>query len=61
MPVRRVLLLVCLALCAAGLVGCGGDTLSFDPVANAASKTVGSQSERISLRDLLVDVKFERV
>jgi hypothetical protein len=48
MPVRRVLLLVCLALCAAGLVGCGGDALSFDPVANAASKTVGSQSERIS-------------
>src|SRR5256714_93769 len=48
MPVRRILLLVCLALCAAGLVGCGGDTLSFDPVANAASKTVGSQSERIS-------------
>src|SRR5207244_1119002 len=28
--------------------GCGGDTLAFDPVASAANKTVGSQSERVS-------------
>src|SRR5207253_1177416 len=48
MTARRVLSLLCLAVCAAALVGCGGDTLSFDPVANAASKTVGSQSERVS-------------
>jgi len=48
MTARRVLSLLCLALCAAALVGCGGDTLSFDPVASAANKTVGSQSERVS-------------
>jgi len=46
--VRRVLLLLCLALCAAALVGCGGDALSFDPVASAANTTVASQSERVS-------------
>src|SRR2546430_6898947 len=48
MTARRVLSLLCLALCAAALVGCGGDTLAFDPVASAANKTVGSQSERVS-------------
>jgi len=48
MTARRVLSLLCLAVCAAVLVGCGGDTLSFDPVANAADKTVASQSERVS-------------
>ena len=48
MTARRVLSLLCLAVCAAALVGCGGDTLSFDPVANAADKTVASQSERVS-------------
>ena len=29
-------------------MGCGGDTLSFDPVANAASKTVQSTSSRVA-------------
>src|SRR5437667_6786996 len=48
MTARRVLSLLCLAVCAAGLAGCGGDTLSFDPVANAAGNTVDSQSERVS-------------
>jgi hypothetical protein len=47
MTARRVLSLVCLAVCATALVGCGGDTLSFDPVANAASKTVGTTSSRV--------------
>jgi hypothetical protein len=45
---RRVLSFVCLAACAGALVGCGGDTLSFDPVANAASKTVRSTSSRVA-------------
>ena len=48
MTARRVLSLLSLAVCAAALVGCGGDTLSFDPVANAASTTIASQSERVS-------------
>ena len=48
MTARRVLSLLSLAVCAAALVGCGGDTLSFDPVASAASNTVASQSERVS-------------
>ncbi len=47
MTARRVLSLVCLAACATALVGCGGDTLSFDPVASAASKTVDSTSARV--------------
>ena len=47
MSVRRVLSLLCLAVCATALVGCGGDTLSFDPVANAASKTVDTTSSRV--------------
>ena len=48
MTARRVLSLLGPAVCAAALVGCGGDTLSFDPVANAASTTIASQSERVS-------------
>jgi hypothetical protein len=48
MTARRVLSLVCLAVCAAALVGCGGDTLSFDPVANAASKTADTTSSRVA-------------
>ena len=48
MTARRVLSLLSLAVCAAALVGCGGVTLSFDPVASAASNTVASQSERVS-------------
>jgi hypothetical protein len=47
MSVRRVLSLLCLAVCATALVGCGGDTLSFDPVASAATKTATSQSARV--------------
>jgi hypothetical protein len=46
--VRRVLSLLCLAACAAGLAGCGGDTLSFDPVASAATKTAKSESSRVA-------------
>ena len=45
---RRVLSPLCLAACAAALVGCGGDTLAFDPVAQAATKTSRSQSARVS-------------
>jgi hypothetical protein len=44
---RRVLSLLCLAVCSFALVGCGGDTLSFDPVASAASKTADSTSSRV--------------
>ena len=47
MTLSRVLSLLCLAVCTAALVGCGGDTLSFDPVANAASKTAESTSSRV--------------
>jgi hypothetical protein len=47
MTARRVLSLFSLALCAFALVGCGGDTLSFDPVASAASKTVDTTSSRV--------------
>jgi hypothetical protein len=47
MSLRRVLSVLALGLCATGLVGCGGDTLSFDPVAHAAGKTVDSQSARV--------------
>jgi hypothetical protein len=45
---RRLLLLLCLALSTTVLAGCGSDTLSFDPVANAASKTVDYQSARVA-------------
>jgi len=48
MSLRRVLSLLCLAASAAALVGCGGDTLSFDPVASAATKTATSQSARVA-------------
>jgi hypothetical protein len=48
MTARRLLTLLCLALCAAVLAGCGGDTLSFDPVANAASTTADTQSARVA-------------
>jgi hypothetical protein len=44
---RRVLSLLCLAVCATPLVGCGGDTLSFDPVASAATRTATSESARV--------------
>jgi hypothetical protein len=47
MTVRRALSLLCLALCAAAVAGCGGDTFSFDPVASAATKTAASGSARV--------------
>jgi hypothetical protein len=48
MTLRRLLSLLALGLCATALVGCGGDTLSFDPVAHAAGKTVDTQSARVA-------------
>jgi len=48
MAVRRALSLLSLAACAAVLAGCGGDTLSFDPVASAATKTAKSESSRVA-------------
>lgn len=46
MNLRRLSSLLCLAVCATALVGCGGDTLSLDPVANAATKTAKTDSAR---------------
>ena len=48
MSLRRVLSLLCLAACATAVIGCGGDTLSFDPVASAATKTAASESSRVA-------------
>jgi hypothetical protein len=48
MRLRRPLALLCLAVSATALVGCGGDTLALDPVANAANKTADSDSARIA-------------
>jgi hypothetical protein len=48
MTLRRVLSMLCLGLCAAAVVGCGGDTFALDPVANAASKTADTESARIA-------------
>jgi hypothetical protein len=48
MTARRVLSLLCVAACSIAAVGCGGDTLSFDPVAQAAGQTVKSQSSRVA-------------
>jgi hypothetical protein len=48
MSPRRALSLLCPAICATALVGCGGDTLSFDPVASAATKTAASESGRVA-------------
>lgn len=45
---RRVLSVLCLAACATAVAGCGGDTLSFDPVASAATKTAASESSRVA-------------
>lgn len=44
---RRVLLAVQLLVLTAGLSACGGDTLSLDPVASAATKTAESGSSRV--------------
>jgi hypothetical protein len=48
MSLRRILSLLCLAACATAAAGCGGDTLSFDPVASAATKTAASESSRVA-------------
>jgi hypothetical protein len=51
MNLRRAVSLLCLALCASALVGCaGGDTLSLDPVAKAASATAYTMSSRFEFR-----------
>jgi len=47
MAPRRVLSLLCLALCAFALVGCAGsDTLALDPVARAANTTADTTSSK---------------
>jgi len=47
MTARRLLSVLCLALCAIALTGCAAhDTLSLDPVASAAGKTADSTSSR---------------
>ena len=48
MSLGRSLSLLCLVACATALAGCGGDTLSFDPVASAATKTAQSESSRVA-------------
>jgi hypothetical protein len=51
MTPRRVLSLLCLALCASALVGCaGGDALALDPVARAASTTAETTSSKFEFR-----------
>lgn len=51
MTPRRVLSLLCLALCASALVGCaGGEALALDPVAQAASTTAKTTSSRFDFR-----------
>jgi hypothetical protein len=50
---RRVLSLLCVAACSAALAGCGGDTLSFDPVASAASKTAEATSSRVEFTAMM--------
>jgi hypothetical protein len=45
--VRRVLLAVQLVACVVGLTACGGDALSLDPVASAATKTAEAGSSRV--------------
>jgi hypothetical protein len=48
MSLKRSLSLLCLAASATALAACGGDTLSFDPVASAATKTAQSESSRVA-------------
>lgn len=45
---RRVLIAVQLVALAVGLTACGGDALSLDPVASAATKTAASGSSRVA-------------
>lgn len=47
---RRVLLSLQLVLLAVGLTACGGDVLSLDPAASAATKTVEAGSSRVEFR-----------
>jgi hypothetical protein len=47
---RRVLLSLQLVLLAVGLSACGGDVLSVDPAASAATKTVEAGSSRVEFR-----------
>jgi len=54
---RRVLFAVQLAAMAVGLAGCGGDTLSLDPVADAATRTADSGSSRV---EFTMAMKFAR-
>src|SRR5213082_2128027 len=48
MALRSFLSLLCFVACTAAVAGCGGDTLSFDPVASAATKTAASESSRVA-------------
>ena len=48
MSLGRSLSLLCLVACATALAGCGGDTLSFDPVASAATRTAKTESSRVA-------------
>jgi hypothetical protein len=49
MSPRRLVLLLCAVLCAVALTGCAArDTLSLDPVANAANKTATTTSSRFT-------------
>jgi hypothetical protein len=50
MTFRRLLSVLCLSACAVLATGCGlsHDTVSFDPVARAASKTAATTSARIA-------------
>lgn len=50
MSLRRSLALLCLALAPVAFAGCGGDTLSFDPVASAATKTAQTESARVAFQ-----------
>lgn len=50
MTLRRTLAVLCLAVSPVALAGCGGDTLSFDPVAKAATKTAETESARVAFQ-----------
>ena len=50
--------LLCLAACATVLAGCGGDTLSFDPVASAATRTAKSESSRVAFTATVGNMAF---
>jgi hypothetical protein len=58
--VRRVLLSLQLVALAVGLTACGGDALSLDPVASAATKTVESGSSRVEFT-IAMDVAGESI